>query len=714
MPGPRTGADFQERAARLLLLLTLAHTVPVIWLTPVAGGTAPTVALLAVGAAGLLSFDTEGLTLGLIALLPGLVYLALCWLVSWAVARSCRNLGSGVRTAVLTMLVIFPLASVYFPIYVAGGHNSSHQATLLELLGGVPRHELFIAYWAGLHVVLVGLLAVQMPAEGTPGFAFARRWTGPVLWLCVGVLISLLGAFNFVAVVCRPLAYLGSDEAQLCVARNDPVEARYWYERAAVDGNAEALAWIVEHTPDRKQRLEWLRRGAHAGDPGSQYRLAEHLRRFGGDESDTERALQAAAAAGYGPAQLAVVEGMTAEVLRTGSPELLAERNALLEQAAANGSRAARLELAEQYSRGSMGYPLDLARAREYYEALAAEGEMIAEDSPSALAGDSYRLRLEQLDAWEAGLAAGDPEVQLELAKRYLGSPLPGPGVKKRGMQLFETVAAEDPAAREELIVMLRTGTDGAEKDLDAAREWLLVAARAGEPEAMERVIHNYMSAQEGFERDYPEARRWIDSLIIHYQLSGGEDAERRVSALRADLRFLDRLDGMAGGRLLGPGELEALGERTDADAQYDYALQLLAGAGAERRKEAVARLQAAAELGHAEAAWRLVAVYERGFPDEVNPAAARQALERAASLHHYDAVRELASRYEYGKDGYPQDLPRAIGMYEAALEAGRDNRYGWNLSGDVFNHFPWLESRLKQARLKLESQLAATDSPAR
>jgi TPR repeat protein len=229
----------------------------------------------------------------------------------------------------------------------------------------------------------------------------------------------------------------------------------------------------------------------------------------------------------------------------------------------------------------------------------------------------------------------------------------------------------------------------------------------------MARVVRNYMSGREGFARDYPEARRWIDSLIIHYQLSDSEDAEQHVSELRAELRYLDRLDGIAGGRLVGPEELEALGARADADAQYDYAMQLLAGAGAERRAEAVARLEAAAGLGHAEAAWRLVAVYERGLPGEVDAAAARRALERAASLHHYDAVRELAARYEHGKDGYPQDLPRAIEMYEAALEAGHDNRYGWNLSDDVFNHFPWLESRLEQAKLKLESRLAAAGGDA-
>jgi TPR repeat protein len=700
-------AGFQERGARRLLLLTLVHTVPVIWLTPVAGGTAPTVVLLAVGLTGLFSFDAEGLAMGLMALVPGLLYVGLAWVLAWLLAKGCARLPRTGRLGVLAVLVAVPLAAVYFPIYVAGGHNSSSSASLVNLLDGYPQKSLLLTYWIALHLVLVGLFAGQIPVEGSPAFRVAVRWTRPALELCAVALLGALVYVNSVDVICRPLAHLGNDAAQLCVARTGGVDARYWYERAADDGNAEALAWMVEHTPDRSKRLEWLRRGARAGDPASQYQLAEHLRRYGPAELEAEaaRALQAAASAGYGPAQMALAEEMTTEVLRTGSRELLAQRNTLLEQAAEDGSRVAKLRLAEHYSRGSMGYPVHLERARAIYQVLAEQGELTAGESPTAQLGDSYQARLQQLDEWQVGLAAHDPRVTLELAKLYLRSPLPGPGVRALAMRLFEEVAADDPSARQELIVMLRTGTDGADKDLDGARKWLLEAARAGEADAMARVARNYMDGREGFPQDYPEARVWIEALIEHYRRAGGGDASRRVVALQADLKYIDRLDEMAGGRLLGPQELEDLGGRTDPDSQYRYALQLLAGGGPLRRDEAVSRLQQAADLGHAEAAWRLVQVYERGFPRELNSAGARRELERAASLHHFEAIRELASRYEYGNKGYAQDLPRAIEMYEAALAAGRDNRYGWNLSEEVFSHFPWLESRLRQARMKLEAQ---------
>jgi len=51
---------------------------------------------------------------------------------------------------------------------------------------------------------------------------------------------------------------------------------------------------------------------------------------------------------------------------------------------------------------------------------------------------------------------------------------------------------------------------------------------------------------------------------------------------------------------------------------------------------------------------------------------------------------------------GVKQNLPLAIEMYEQVLAARHDNRYDWNLDPENYNHFPWLESRLKQAKYKL------------
>jgi TPR repeat protein len=319
--------------------------------------------------------------------------------------------------------------------------------------------------------------------------------------------------------------------------------------------------------------------------------------------------------------------------------------------------------------------------------------------------GDSYEARLRQLEVWQTGLDTRDLQVMLEVARLYLSSPLPGPGVRALGISLFEAVAAEDASARRELITLLRTGSNGTDKELAVAQSWLLTAAKAGDVEAMDRVASNYMNGSEGFSVDYPEARSWIEALIAHYRYISDPDAQAHIADLDNQLKYIDRLDQLAGGSLLGATKLAQLGAQTDAQAQYSYALQLLAGHGAKRRSEAVSRLQNAAELGHAEAAWRLVHIYERGFSEEINPAAAQLQLARAVDLHHFKAMRELAARYEYGKKGVEQNLPAAIEMYEHALAAGSDNRYNWNLDPDNFNHFRWLESRHRQAKLKLAAQ---------
>jgi TPR repeat protein len=410
--------------------------------------------------------------------------------------------------------------------------------------------------------------------------------------------------------------------------------------------------------------------------------------------------MEAAVQAGYAPALMVRVEALTADVLRTGSAERLEERNALLEAAARDGLPEARRRLGEHYLRGSFGYPADLDRAGDYYLALCADPAGQERMRVVANAG-SDESRLAQIERWRAGLATNDPDVQLELGRLYLASPLPGPDVRARGIALLERAAAQDPAARMEVIRTLRSGSHGVDRDLETARRLLLQAAADGEADAMALVAEGYLNGRDGFPRDLPEARVWIGRLIAHEERLGGAPAQRRIASLASELAYIDRLEEMAGGELLGASDLDALSVRNDAESLYRFGLQLLAVGEPADRREGVARLQAAADLGHAGAAWRLVEIYERGFAVELDPEAARRELLRAASLHHFEAIRELASRYEYGKKGFEQDLPRAIRMYQDALAAGRDNRYGWELSDDNFNHFQWLESRLKQARLK-------------
>ena len=708
-----TNLDFRERCTRWLLLLALLHTVPVIWLTPVAAGTAPTSALLAFGLASLRELNHEALALGLMVFVPGLAYTGIAWTLAWLLGKLLLRVRPPAAGAwLLGCLIAGLLLAVHFPIYIAGGHNSSHSSDLISLFDNTISQKFLLIYWFAFHAVLATLFVGSLLREDHPLLTHISRWGRPVLATAVTVVFGVILYYDYALILCRPFAELGVARAQVCVAKNTGHDQRYWYERAAGQGDAEAIAWLIDNTPNRETRSEWLRQGAEQGDPASQFGLYRLLLRTPGADGkeEAERWLHLSAEGGHAEAQMTLVEQLSKILYRTRSKDTLAERNAWLERAAKNGSRMAKLRLAHHYSDGGMGYPADFDRARGYYRDLMVVDQLTKYEITLGLDAATYEQRLNELDVWQEGLERGDPVVMKAVAKRYLASQFPGPGVRDLGTELMERLAEDgDRTARDDLIVMLRTGSGGVDKDIDAAMTWLVKAAEANDPDAMERLAGNYMSGRQGFPVDYPQARRWIEALLAIDQGSDERRAQARVHSLQNDLEYIDRLGEYAGSAMIGSEDLDRLGQRGDAESQYQHAIQLLVGHGSKRRSEAVAGLHDAARKGHGGAAWRLVQLYERGFPQEIDKAAGLEQLKLAVANHHYDATRELAMSYEKGKRGLAVDLPRAIALYEGALAAGHDNRYGWNLDPNTFNHFRWLESRLRQARLRLDAQATGT-----
>ena len=704
----------QERFARWLLLLTMLHTVPVVWITPVAAGTAPTVALLALGFASLLSFEREGMAFALYALVPALLYVGIGWILAWRLAKRLERMRKSMRATLLAILIVASLVSVYWPIYVAGSHNGSRSVDLLELFSRTLDWRILLGYWIMLHAVLIALYAAYLLPRDHPLLGLVERWRKPAQTMTAAALFAGLLISNYPNLICRPLAEFGSGRAALCVARSARHDQRDWYERAAEQGQPEAIAWMIEHTHNQKQKVYWLRKGAELGDAASQFALYERLMRMSDDDAHTEAEswLRSAAEGNHAPAQMVLMDSLSRTIYSSGSADLLVERNAWLERAAGLGERDAIRQLAQHHVDGSMGYPADLKRARAGYRELARVNKRTDANNPTKyermlnLDPAYYNARVAELKAWEAGLNDRDPVITKSIAERYLKSQYPGPGVRALGLKLMEQlVEAGDTEAREALTRMLRTGTGGVEKDLEAAKTWLMVAAEAGDAGAMARVATNYSKGREGFSIDYPEAKRWFQVAIDTYTLSDADGAHDQVRRLNNELAYIERRAEQAGGTLLGAQALAQLGEDSDAESNYQYASQLLAGHGPDRRAEAIARLNDASRQGHGEAAWQLFQIYERGFPAEIDSAAAIEQLERAAVNHHFNATRELAIRYEYGRRGLQTDLPRAITLYENALAAGHDNRYGWNLDPDNHYHFKWLESRLRQARMKQNAQ---------
>jgi TPR repeat protein len=700
--------EFRERCARWLLLLTFLHTVPVVWLTPVAAGTAPTAALLSYGIASVLTLDHEGVALGILALVPGFIFAGIFWALAWMLGKLLQRVRPVTSACLLACISVGLLLTVYFPIYIVGGHTSSSSADLISLFDNTLSHRSLLSYWIVLHTMLAALFGGSLLREGHALTANIARWVRPVLQTSAIVVLAVVLYHNYSLFLCRPFAELGLAKAQVCVARTAGSEQRYWYERAAQQGDVEAIAWMIDKTPNRKHRLEWLRKGAEQGDPASQFGLYKFLLHTQDPDSkeEAEGWLLLAAKGDHAEAQLTLVDRISRVLYRTQSRDQLVERNGWLERADELGSRSAKLRLAQHYRDGSMGYPADIDRARAYYRELLIVEPLSEYERARQLDAATYQRQLSELDAWEAGLESRDPEITMAMAKRYLGSQFPGPGVRELGTDLMEQLAADgDETARTELIRMLRTGSGGVDKDIDAAKKWLITAAEANDIDSMERLASNYMNGREGFPIDYPKARHWTEALISIYRGSDEQDAQARVQSLQNDLRYIDRLGGYAGTAMLGSEDLEQLGKRNDAESQYEYAIQLLVGHGSKRRAEAISELHAAANMGHGGAAWRLVQVYERGFPQEIDKAAGLRLLQLAVTNHHFDATRELAISYEKGNRGLAVDLPRAIALYEGALAAGHDNRHGWNLDRENYNHYKWLESRLRQAKLKRDAQ---------
>jgi hypothetical protein len=346
---------FQERCTRWLLLLMLLHTVPVVWLTPVAAGTAPTAALLAYGIASVLTLDLEGIALGLMALAPALIYTGIAWMLAWLLGK-LQRVRPPAGAWLVGCLTVGLLLAVYFPIYSAGGHNSWRSSDLISLFDNMLSHRSLLSYWIALHAVLAALFAGSLLREDNAFTARVERWSRPVLRAAGIVVFGAILYHKYDLFLCRPFAELGFGRAQVCVAKNAGPDERYWYERAAAGGDVEAIAWLIDRTPNRQHRLKWLRKGAEAGDPASQFALYKFFLRTQGPDARTEaeRWLQLSAEGDHAEAQMTLVDRLSKNIYRSQSGDRLAERNAWLERAAEHGSRMAKLRLAQHYRDGSM------------------------------------------------------------------------------------------------------------------------------------------------------------------------------------------------------------------------------------------------------------------------------------------------------------------------------------------------------------------------
>ncbi|APZ54047.1 tetratricopeptide repeat protein [Salipiger abyssi] len=195
-------------------------------------------------------------------------------------------------------------------------------------------------------------------------------------------------------------------------------------------------------------------------------------------------------------------------------------------------------------------------------------------------------------------------------------------GFETRDIDTVRRAAEQGVAAAESELGLRYQNGDGVLQNFLLAADWYARAAQQGDADAQNRLGKFYFEGL-GVERDHTVALRWLEAAA-----EGG------------DPRYLYDL-----ARALENGEMPDLA----------------------RAAEIYGR---AAELGDADAAVSLGALYQEGRGVEKDLARARELYEGPAAAGHARAQNNLGLLYARG-DGVEQDYERAADLFEAAAERG-------------------------------------------
>lgn len=254
----------------------------------------------------------------------------------------------------------------------------------------------------------------------------------------------------------------------------------------------------------------------------------------------------------------------------------------------------------------------------------------------------------------------------------------------------------------------------GASLDWEAARDWLLRSAEAGDREAMAMVAVRYADGIDAFPRDIAASRRWYlrlaeegeaaDPVFLGDAYRDGDGVERdpvRAAALYREAGRNGSLTGWLRLRDLGRSDPALVDEDTAAeiDRHLDLQQQAVAASTAGTAQPLAEYadsyyhkglavyaapepdfLQAglffadAAGLGTtiADNHFLLGWIQEFGLAGEVNPYGAGKSYRHAALLGHGPASVRLAALYAAGR-GLRRSAREALRWYEVAAAAGED-----------------------------------------
>jgi TPR repeat protein len=694
-------------ATRWFLFLVFYHLLPVPWFMFVVAGLAPGSFLLALGVAGLFNTDFDSLSMAAMFLAPalvsGLVFVGLAYLLAAGIGRLKKPLAT---TLGLIVILVVCIGVALNPVFISGGHGSSHQFSLLDFLDVLGQWRVpsavSLSYFICLALLLVGLLIYQHMPQRFPTLPLTRNARRRLLRR------SMLAALIlFIALFCwthrllffvKPLADMGFAGAQYHLALalqkgsgsqvGSGASGHYYLERAAEQGHIKAAMALARSPRNAEDKLRWLTVAAEGGLAEAQHELYRFIRKSAVSEYKSRTALdwlQSSAEKGYAGAQYEL-----GRMLIRGDGQLDIKKNSesarkWWEKAADNGHGRAMEELAWRYTQAADGFPRDAARAIALLEKIAeGYGRGIYGLPQNQHLALTRRNKAEEINALEKRAARGDPEALATIGRLMLQSPTAG----MQGVVLLEKAAFQGNAVIQyELGAIFMYGRHGIEKDFKRGRKWWKLALAQKHVKTMEYVAPAYQNGRFGYPVDLLKSKALVELLVEAYR-DGRYGVDPDVKKQRywaGELKYFDRLFDQAGGSYLPPDDLRRQAAAGDLQAQYQLGRQMLVAGPAGERQKGLQWIERAAEGGFAEAQYRLVTYYEnQAHIMRDDPTRGVALLRAAAAQNHLRAMGTLALAYEKGRYGLVRDFQQARNWYQKLLQDYDSGQY----LGDVDDRF--------------------------
>ncbi len=686
-------------AARWFLFLVFFHLLPVPWFMFVAAGLAPASFLFAAGVAGLFNTDFDSLPMAILflgpALISGLVFVLLAYLLAAAIGRLKKSLATTISLIIILAVCIGVAVN---PVYISGGHGSSHQFSLLDFLNILGQFRIpmaaSVSYFICLTLLLVVLLIYQHTPQSFPSLPGSRQGRRRLLRRSmVGCLIVVIALFCWVhraLFFLKPLADLGIAGAQYHLAlslQKKPgsrlglgASSRHYLERAAEQGHIKAAIRLARSPRNAEDKLRWLAVAAEGNLAEAHYELYRYMMKSAVAEYKSRSAmdwLQSAAESGLADAQYEI-----GRLQIHGDKQRDVEKNVQKaqlwwEKAAGNGHGQSMRELAWRYTQAAEGFPWEPARAAVLLEKIADGYQYgrygLPENQQMAL---RYQKQAEEIKALEERAAQGDPEALVLIGRLMLRSQT----TNTKGVTLLEKAAIQgDSQLQHELGAIFMFGLHGIARDPEQGRKWWNLALVQKHVKTMESVAPAYQNGKFGYSIDLLKSKALVELLVEAYRDGryGVEADAKRARHWTSQLKYIDQLFDRAGGSYLPLDDLRQQAADGDLQAQYQLGRQMLVTGSAGERQKGLNWIERSAEGGYAEAQYRLVIYYENKIHImRDNPSRGVALLQSAAEQNHLHAMSTLALAYEKGRYGLAQDYQQSQYWYLKLLQAYDSGQY--------------------------------------